>query len=77
VPTESCKYAKFRNNTAVSKSADRGRRGASSSSHNIAQAQLTESNIHLVAASLSKLYELGSLVLTRWSETMAREEKKG
>jgi hypothetical protein len=45
--------------------------------HQICQAQLIETNLHPMAASLSKLWELGSLVLTRWSETMAREEKKG
>jgi hypothetical protein len=77
VLTESCKYARFRNNTSVRKCADRGRKGASRSSPNIAPSQLIESYMHPVAASLSKLCELGSLVLTRWSETMAREEKKG
>jgi hypothetical protein len=77
VLTESCKYARFRNNTSVRKCADRGRKGASRSSHNIAQSQLTESKIHPATASLSKLCELGSLVLTSWPETMAREEKSG
>jgi hypothetical protein len=58
---------------SVRKCADRGRKGASRSSHNIAQSQLIESCMHSVEASQSKLCKLGSLVLT----SMVRDHGQG
>jgi hypothetical protein len=76
VLTESCKCARFRNNTFVSKCADRGSRGAGRLSHVAAQSQLTESNMHPAAASQSKLCELGSLVLTSIVRDHSQGEKQ-
>jgi hypothetical protein len=64
---------KVQNNTSVSKCTDRGSGGAESLSHVIAQPQLTESSLHQAAAAQSKIYELGSLFLTNWSESVASE----
>jgi hypothetical protein len=64
---------KVQNNTSVSKCADRGGEGAGSLSHVIAQSQLTESSLRQAAAAQNKICELGSLFLTNWSESVARE----
>jgi hypothetical protein len=62
---------KIQKNTSVRKCADRGGKGAGSLSHVIAQSQLTESSLYQAAAAQSKICELGSLFLTKWSENMA------
>jgi hypothetical protein len=76
VLTESCKCARFRNNTSVSKCADRGSRGAGRLSHVAAQSQITKSIMHPAAASQSKLCELGSLVLTSMVRDHGQREKR-
>jgi hypothetical protein len=74
--TETCTCARFRNNTTDSEGVNSERGGSKQFITWIAQAHLMEPNMHPAAkASLSKLCELGSLVLTSKVGDHGQEEE--